>query len=111
MFTKSLIRRLTRRMAHGLFVALLTMLSPTLPAAHASASSDAAGLQSYRTLVGDMNGDGKTDLIWNETTADGNHIRVDISQGDGSFVKTSLQDAGGGGWQNYRTLVGDVNGD
>ena len=68
------------------------------------------GWRTYQTLVGDINGDGRTDLIWNDTH-DLNRIYVGLSNGDGTFTFVSHQDHPERGWIDYTTLVGDVNGD
>jgi hypothetical protein len=67
-----------------------------------------------RSLVGDIDGDGRTDLIWNHAGAGGNRIVVGLAVGDGTFTyttpaahpETPLE-----GWGNYTTHVGDVDGD
>nr|VFK13337.1 MAG: Peptidase inhibitor I9 [Candidatus Kentron sp. LPFa] len=68
------------------------------------------GWSHYKTLVGDINGDGRSDLIWNETR-DGNRAYVGLGQADGTFQFKSAQDRSERGWWNYKTLVGDVNAD
>ena len=70
------------------------------------------GWRQYDTLVGDVNGDGRDDLIWN-VTADHNRTYVGLARTDGSgrFDFLSPQDRPERGWHDYKTLVGDVNGD
>ncbi|MBV7333117.1 VCBS repeat-containing protein [Chloroflexi bacterium TSY] len=68
------------------------------------------GWSNYKTLVGDVDNDGKSDLIWNET-ADTNRIYVGLSNGDGTFPFLLGQQRTERGWDRYKTLVGDVNGD
>jgi hypothetical protein len=65
---------------------------------------------SFVTLSGDVNGDGRTDLIWNET-AETNRIYVGLAQEDGTFEFLAAKDHTETGWSNFRALVGDVNGD
>ncbi|MEZ4663480.1 MAG: CHAT domain-containing protein [Caldilineaceae bacterium] len=65
----------------------------------------------YKTLVGDVNGDGKADLIWNKTGADKNRMYAGISNGDGTFNLVGPQDHGGGDWHWFKTCALDVNGD
>jgi hypothetical protein len=67
--------------------------------------------QGFQTLVGDVNGDGRDDLIWNETIEEHNRLYVGLSNGDGSFVLPNYQEQSGRRWQGFKTLVGDVNGD
>lgn len=69
------------------------------------------GWQTYKTLVGDVNGDGRSDLIWNRTGADKNRIYVGLSTGTGVIEFLPAQDQNGGGWADYKTLLGDVNND
>lgn len=68
------------------------------------------GWDPYKTLIGDVNGDGKDDIIWNETIGR-NRIYVGISNGNGTFSFSQRQDHPLSGWGNYETLIGDVNGD
>ncbi|MFX0201013.1 MAG: matrixin family metalloprotease, partial [Candidatus Hodarchaeota archaeon] len=64
----------------------------------------------YKTLAGDVNGDGRTDLIWNETK-DINRTYVGLARADGTFQFLPRQDRAERGWSDYKTLAGDVNGD
>jgi hypothetical protein len=64
----------------------------------------------FRTLVGDVNGDGRSDLIWNET-AETNRVYVALGNADGTFQFLPAQDHPDEGWGGFETLVGDVNGD
>lgn len=70
----------------------------------------AAGWSSYKTLIGDINGDGADDLIWNSTDYY-NSTYTGISQKNGKFTYTSGQTHSAAGWSSYHTLVGDFNGD
>ncbi len=67
------------------------------------------GWSDYDVLTGDVNGDGRTDLIWNETT-DTNRTYVGLSNGNGTFTFLGAQDRSERGWSNYDVLTGDVNG-
>ncbi len=67
-----------------------------------------------KTLVGDVNGDGMADMIWNHTGPSGNEIYVGFANGDGTFSSTSPvshPEQAPEGWGLYKTLAGDVNGD
>ena len=67
-----------------------------------------------RVLAGDVNGDGRTDLIFNRLSGADNQIYVGLSNGDGTFSFTSVvthPESPPEGWGNYTASVGDVNGD
>jgi len=68
------------------------------------------GWSNYDVLTGDVNGDGRTDLIWNET-GDINRTYVGLANGNGTFTFLGAQDRQERGWSNYDVLAGDVNGD
>lgn len=66
------------------------------------------------TLTGDVNGDGRMDLIWNQLQQGTNQLYVGISAGDGSFAFTAPfthPESPAEGWGNYTVDVADVNGD
>lgn len=67
--------------------------------------------QGYKTLAADVNGDGKIDLVFNETAKENNKIYVALSIGDGTFEFLPLQNMPGNPWEKYDTLTGDFNGD
>lgn len=67
--------------------------------------------QGFQTLVGDVNGDGRDDLVWNETSSSHNRIYVGLSNGDGTFILPTYQDHRGAVWQGFKSFIGDVNGD
>lgn len=65
-------------------------------------------------LAGDVDGDGRTDLIFNRLSGTDNQTYVGLSNGDGTFRFTPVvthPEAAPEGWGNYSVSVGDVNGD
>jgi hypothetical protein len=85
---------------------------------------DLAGLQTVslgipttglRTLMADVNGNGRTDIIWNGVTAAGNSWVVGLANVDGTFTMTAPVTHPvanpSAGWAAYGTVVGDFNGD
>jgi Thiol-activated cytolysin/FG-GAP-like repeat len=70
-----------------------------------------AGVQA---LAGDVDGDGRTDLIFNRLAGTANETYVGLANGDGTFRFTPVvthPDAAPEGWGNYTVHVGDINGD
>ena len=66
------------------------------------------------TLTGDVNGDGRTDLIWNQLQGGTNQLYAGISAGDGTFEFTAPfvhPESAPEGWGNYTVDVADINGD
>ncbi len=68
-----------------------------------------------RTLTADVNGNGRTDIIWNSVSAAGNSWVVGLSNGDGTFTLTAPVTHPvanpSAGWAVYGTVVGDFDGD
>ena len=66
-------------------------------------------------LTGDVNGDGRADLIWNQlSSTSGNNLYVGISAGDGTFQFTAPfahPENPTEGWSNYTVQVANINGD
>jgi hypothetical protein len=70
-------------------------------------------VHTYPTLTGDVNGDGKTDLVFvgQGWSGAGLNIRTKLSNGDGSWTSLSQVLGDGSGVHDHPALVGDVNGD
>lgn len=74
---------------------------------------DGSGVHKYPTLVGDVDGDGKADLVfvgsgWSDP---GLNIRTKLSNGDGTYRKKSEVIGDGSGVLDYPVLTGDADGD
>jgi hypothetical protein len=67
--------------------------------------------QGFQTFLGDVNGDGREDLIWNETNAEHNRLYVGLAKGDGTFALLDFQEHERPRWQDFQLFVSDVNGD
>ena len=69
----------------------------------------------YETYAGDLNGDGRLDLVWNSIqqspTQDANYVYVGLANADGSFTRSARQTIGNEGWRSFKTLLADLNGD
>jgi RHS repeat-associated protein len=71
-----------------------------------------SGWGSCHMQTADINGDGKSDLVWYCLTASLNRTYISLSNGDGSFTRvTTAWDQPGTGWASYRLLIADINGD
>lgn len=69
----------------------------------------------FRTAAGDLDGDGRTDLVWNHLGAT-NVVRVGFGQVDGTFDLTTtgakpISASPAGGWTAFDLAVADVDGD
>ncbi len=65
------------------------------------------------TMTGDVNGDGKTDMIWNNLSGM-NQLFVGLSEGDGTFAFTSPFTHPANpveGWSGYTVHTANLNGD
>jgi len=67
------------------------------------------------THTGDFDGDGDEDIVFNHKSNNSNQIKVGLSEGNGTFyfltVSSNPNTTPDGDWQNYKTLIGDFNGD
>jgi hypothetical protein len=64
--------------------------------------------------VGDVDGDGDADLLWNSRSGTANRTYVSLGQGDGSFDFSALDQLHPdtqANWPQYTIYVADVNGD
>jgi len=76
--------------------------------------SPAEGWANYETLVADVNGDGKDDLVWNYRGAlsgGQNRTYLGLSIGDGTFGFPSVRIHPNTFWPGYHVLAGDLDGD
>ena len=69
----------------------------------------------YEVKLADVNGDGRSDLIWNYRSPTSNQIAVSLAGATGVFgtpaTYTSSQSAPPEGWGNFNFRTGDVTGD
>jgi hypothetical protein len=79
-------------------------------AVHPDTPTQGGGWDTYRTLVGDMDGDGDDDLVWNLLGAR-NRTFVGFSNGDGTFTLPTTSQNQGSTWFSYEAFVGDVTND
>jgi len=77
---------------------------------HPDTPTQGGGWDAYRTLVGDMDGDGDDDLVWNLLGAR-NRTFVGFSNGDGTFTLPTTSQNQGSTWYPYEAFVGDVTND
>lgn len=69
------------------------------------------GWANYTPVLGDFNGDGRTDIAWSHLSAATNKTYLALSNGNGTFGFPSVRNTETPGWQGMRTLAGDLNGD
>jgi len=73
----------------------------------------ATGWGGYDVFLGDVNNDGKADIIWNVTASTHNRTYVGLFQGTTPgnwFNLLSFQDRSAPGWADYTTMIGNVDG-
>jgi hypothetical protein len=76
--------------------------------------SDGEGVHQHRTLLGDVDGDGRADLmfVFRHWDAGRLNLRIKRSHGDGTFGGSmSYELADGSGVDEFPSLLGDVTGD
>lgn len=98
----------------GLVIRTKISLSNGQFTAYQDYMGDGVDIFQYPSLTGDINGDGKTDIIfigqgWNGNA--GLNVRVKMSNGDGTFTSYSQAFGDGSGVHKYPALVADINGD
>jgi hypothetical protein len=67
-----------------------------------------------KVMMGDVNGNGMQDLIYNHVSASSNQTVIAFSNGDGTFTMgspTSHSATPANGWSQYRVRTGDFNND
>ena len=75
------------------------------------------GFTGFNVYVGDIDGDGKADLIFNQVSSGNNYVFAARSNGDGTFgfdnfsMQQLCESGGCSGWSAYRASVADVNRD
>lgn len=62
-------------------------------------------------MIADVDGDQRSDLVWNALTASNNVIYTAMSLGDGSYTDRPRQERPASGWPFYRVRAGDLDGD
>ncbi|NBC26673.1 MAG: hypothetical protein GVY08_07425 [Bacteroidetes bacterium] len=77
---------------------------------HPDTPTQGGSWDEYRTLVGDMDGDGDDDLVWN-LLGGRNRTFVGFSNGDGTFTLPTTSQNQGSTWSSYEPFVGDVTND
>lgn len=61
-----------------------------------------------QVAVGDVDGDGSDDLLWNRLDTE-NSFYVALSNGDGTFTWGARQERGDGGWGSYDVRIADLD--
>ena len=64
----------------------------------------------YEVLVGDVNADGRSDIVFNITESTRNGIHYGLGNTDGRFTEQPYVERSNDGWENYSVLIGNVGG-
>jgi Thiol-activated cytolysin/FG-GAP-like repeat/FG-GAP repeat len=72
-----------------------------------------SGVGGSTPIAADINGDGKTDIIWQKLTTTSASVRTGLSDGTATFTLAPVEQKhpASDSFNNATTLVGDVNGD
>lgn len=97
----------------GLNIRVKASLGNGTWSSHYQVLGDGAGVHTYPALTGDVNDDGRTDLIFigQGWSGAGLNIRTKLSNGDGTWTSHSNVQGDGSGIHSYPAMTGDVNGD
>ncbi|MEJ2215887.1 MAG: FG-GAP-like repeat-containing protein [Gemmatimonadota bacterium] len=68
------------------------------------------GWENYKMLAADVDGDGRSDLVWN-TLGDSNVVYIAMSHGDGTYDWRDREVHTVPGWTQFTATTGDLNGD
>ena len=82
----------------------------TFTAAQAS-TPDSGSFSGYDALIGDVNGDGLSELVWTKAGSAGLQAYAALANGDGTFAAAQASTPATGSFSGYVALMGDVNGD
>ncbi len=75
---------------------------------------DAGGESTFSLAVGDVNRDGRPDVIvtnWDRRNNGDNRVGMLLGNGDGTFQPAVTYSSGGRGYETWPVVVADVNGD
>ncbi len=76
-----------------------------------SLDAPAEGWENFTLSAVHLTGGARADLVWNALTTSDNVVYAAVSNGNGSFSWRPRQELPAGGWNTYRMVTGDINGD